>query len=265
MKVVTLVRDPFELIISGYLYHYAAKEKWCSEPMRGAMRKPRGPREFGLKLVLDSYDAKDGLITADPGNAPYDKYLKSISLEDGLLAEFVRATMRDLPALELALQATRANEDESSYECLDSFTALKVEGAVDPYTETWRRVFEFLEYPRASIPAMLTQAQKHDIVKSPTALHGHGTSKNPHKRHELFSTAFRVDQEKFNGKYARFAKQLGCPQPSNPSHKRDVRSTNTSNTNGPGSDSTARLVPYECDCSQDRTPECCHYVWGQGE
>jgi hypothetical protein len=158
--------------------------------------------------------------------------------------------IRDLPALELAYTTTSSStpERKSSFVCLDSFTSVrdarpgtsstrctttvhylttslrhhpppqpKLESS-DPYVETWTKVFEFWEYPAASVGPAVTQAQKHDIIKRPEALGGHGTVKSGEKadgyRAHLFAVAVDVDREYFGGKYAKLAGQLKCPQPS---------------------------------------------------
>ena len=66
----------------------------------------------------------------------------------------------------------------------------------------------------------MVQAQKHDIIKRPQALKGHGTVKDGDKhkadgyRAHLFAVAVDVDREYFGGKYAQLARKLQCPQPS---------------------------------------------------
>ena len=66
IRVMAMVRDPFELIVSGYLYHAAAKEKWCAESMRlGPPGSPKwrqvgkSVKEFGLGKLLACKDDAD--------------------------------------------------------------------------------------------------------------------------------------------------------------------------------------------------------------
>jgi len=227
-RVMAMVRDPFELIVSGYLYHAAAKEKWCAEPMRVGQQGTskwkqvgKGAKEFGLAKLIKCKEDPQCPVTIEPGHRGYDKYLKSISMRQGLLAEFVRASMRDLPALELAYRTTSGStaEKKSSFVCLDSFTAPKNESR-DPYRETWTKIFEFWDYPAKAIGPAVVQAQKHDIIKRPQALGGHGTLKDGKNansddyRGHLFAVAVDVDREYFGGRYAQLAANLKCPQPS---------------------------------------------------
>lgn len=165
---------------------------------------------------------------------------------------------RDLPALELAYTTASSStpERKSSFVCLDSFTAVrganpwnlnvplykksttsshhcttthhtqpKLESS-DPYVETWTKVFEFWDYPAASVGPAVAQAQKHDIIKRPAALGGHGTVKNSEKadgyRARLFAVAVDVDRHYFGGKYTELARQLKCPQPSDGKGAGDV-------------------------------------------
>ena len=56
--VMAFVRDPFELIVSGYLYHHAGKESWCTWAMRGGFRGGKRDElakvDFGIATLLQS-------------------------------------------------------------------------------------------------------------------------------------------------------------------------------------------------------------------
>ncbi len=71
-RIVRFVRDPRDLIVSGYFYHRRGAEPWF---------RFRGP--------TDAYwSAINGRVPADmPSDVSYAEYLESLSVEDGLLAE----------------------------------------------------------------------------------------------------------------------------------------------------------------------------------
>lgn len=212
--VMAFVRDPFELIVSGYLYHHAGKESWCTWAMRGGFRGGKRDElakvDFGIATLLQS-----PAVPAVAGSESYQGYLKRLSGHDGVLAEFVRASHRDLPALEAGWTAAKASTPlhNASYECLDTFMAPKENGR-DPFLEAWTRIFRFFRYPPESIAPSLRAAQKHDIVKNPQTLKGHGTQHSTPQRTKLYNTAVEVDRMHFGGRYADLSRRLNCPRPS---------------------------------------------------
>ena len=213
--VMAFVRDPFELIVSGYLYHLAGKESWCTWSMKRGFRGPKDEVtqvDFGITKLLRSSSAPQ---VSDNGES-YQGYLKRLDAYGGILAEFIRASHRDLPALEAGWTAAKASTElrNASYECLDSFMEPKSANR-DPFSEAWGRVFRFFGYPEASIPGSIRAAQKHDIIRNPQTLKGHGTQHETPKRRMLYKTAIEVDRKVFHGKYMDLSKRLACPQPSN--------------------------------------------------
>ena len=226
VTVMAFVRDPFELIVSGYLYHKAVKEEWCGKPMRAFAKTSDTAKDFGLVTLLQSHD-ENKIPEENPSGDSYAKYLSRLDMRQGILAEFVRASFRDLPAMELALVSKNhsfmngEHKHVHDYICLDTFTAPKINGQ-DPYVDAWTRVFQFLEFPEASIPKAVKVAQKHDIVKNPSALHGHGTAHGNDYRKSLFQSAVEVDQAYLGGRYGRLAEALGCPQPNRKSPEPEV-------------------------------------------
>lgn len=72
IKVVRFIRDPRDLLISGYFYHLRAAEHWC---------------EFDHAIDAD-YQLVNGRVPASlPARQSLTDYLNSVSLEEGLLAE----------------------------------------------------------------------------------------------------------------------------------------------------------------------------------
>lgn len=72
VKVVRFIRDPRDLLVSGYFYHKRCAEHWCAL---------ENATDLDWKMV-------NGAVPASlPPNTALATYLKSASLEDGLLAE----------------------------------------------------------------------------------------------------------------------------------------------------------------------------------
>ncbi len=66
------IRDPRDLVVSGYFYHKRGAEAWCRIPW---------PDEMKWQAVNGTIP--EGLVTGQS----YAEFLESISLEDGLIAE----------------------------------------------------------------------------------------------------------------------------------------------------------------------------------
>ncbi len=71
-KISRFIRDPRDMIVSGYFYHKKGAENWCNII---------GPNENDWKRV-------NGNLNKNLGHThSYTSYLNSLSLEDGLIAE----------------------------------------------------------------------------------------------------------------------------------------------------------------------------------
>jgi hypothetical protein len=72
VKVVRFIRDPRDLLVSGYFYHKRGAEHWCAL---------ENATDLDWKMV-------NGAVPASlPANTSLATYLKTASLEDGLRAE----------------------------------------------------------------------------------------------------------------------------------------------------------------------------------
>lgn len=72
-RITRLVRDPRDLVVSGYLYHRRGAEDWCDAPV------PSDERFRVVNGHVSSELAQSGLS--------FKNYLQSVSEEQGLLAE----------------------------------------------------------------------------------------------------------------------------------------------------------------------------------
>jgi len=70
-KISRFIRDPRDLVVSGYFYHKRGAEQWCNI---------NNPTELDYKVV-------NGAIPPCLNGGAYSEYLSSVSEEDGLIAE----------------------------------------------------------------------------------------------------------------------------------------------------------------------------------
>ncbi len=72
VRVVHIIRDPRDLLISGYYYHKRATEEWCTY----------------LNPTGEDWAVVNGAVPSTlPPNTSFSDYLHEVSLEEGLLAE----------------------------------------------------------------------------------------------------------------------------------------------------------------------------------
>ena len=71
-RISRFIRDPRDLVVSGYLYHLRGAEKWCNvvDPTDETWSVVRGNRPEGM-----------------PAGTSYTTYLQGLGTEEGLLAE----------------------------------------------------------------------------------------------------------------------------------------------------------------------------------
>lgn len=74
------LRDPRDLVVSGYKYHLWTKEAWCNEPFQGWEWVTRHP-------VFEQYIERDR--SHHPTTASYQNYLKTLTPEQGILLEII--------------------------------------------------------------------------------------------------------------------------------------------------------------------------------
>ncbi len=73
-----MIRDPRDVVISGYHYHLWTEEAWCNKKIADL---PQQMRDKWKRLPIE-----------DIGHLSYKEYLNTLSAEEGLLAEIDRAS-----------------------------------------------------------------------------------------------------------------------------------------------------------------------------
>lgn len=213
-RVVALVRDPFELFVSGLLYHAAGMEPWCKMKMGDQNSKAtrEAQHNFGIVSLLNAAPKHPKLPTPQRTES-YARYLNRVDARSAMYAEILRSGHRELPSLHTALRESII-DDNIILLCLDAFSAPK-NGTFDPYRETWRTAFKHFQYPEDSMKGALDLASVHDLSnkKKHSSREATHTTSHGHKRRELFEFAKIVDREEFDGHNAKLAEEFNCPQP----------------------------------------------------
>lgn len=130
VRVTRFVRDPRDLVVSGYFYHRAGREPWCHVV---------GPGDADLAMV-------NGAVPSGmPRNQSFADYLNSCSLEQGLMAEI----------------EFRARHFESMRRWPDDDPRIRVfryEEIVGREVLVFRKIFQFLGLPWFAYPGGLARA-----------------------------------------------------------------------------------------------------------
>jgi hypothetical protein len=120
-RVSRFIRDPRDLIVSGYFYHKRGAEDWCNI----------------VDPTLEDWRVVNGTIPADlPTGQSFSGYLQSIAPEDGLLAEMEFRRNH--------FESMRAWPDD--HPCIRLF---RYEDIVGNEVEVFQQIFAFYELPRS--------------------------------------------------------------------------------------------------------------------
>lgn len=149
-------RNPYEMVVSGYLYHKEGKESWCTSPLNRRLNNP--PLAFyhdQAKVVAKAAEGSSfnmmGTDTLDRAavacilpdvktGESYSAYLRRIPPSAGLLAEYIRAMQMDLPDM-VANHRTAATSDSAANLCSSTNS-----GDLQSCEDNWQNAFESL-YP----------------------------------------------------------------------------------------------------------------------
>jgi hypothetical protein len=217
-----LVRDPREIVVSGYLYHRRADEKWSRLPMsqlddtyisskpswnqlylRGvlAVREAASRNQFGSQL-----------LPSPIGDESYADYLVRIPPEAGLLAEYVAASQQRLPFLALMHDSLR------NYPCAHAACLADFSGPLGTCERTWERTLLALRYPSAWVPKVAAHAAQATCPKSPAVGRANkhdatlqkGTIPTAELPSVLMANLVDLDRRTLGGALAHLAETIDC-------------------------------------------------------
>ena len=158
IKVVRLIRDPRDLIISGYFYHKRAGERWC---------RFENPTDVDFEVV-------NGVVPASlPQGQSLTTYLNEVSVEEGLAAEI------EFRRKHLESMMEWPEEDERVLTC-------RYEDLLGNEAETFGEIFTFFQQPDWIVRNAKKVADRYRIGAK-EAVKGHVRNPQSKQWQKLFS------------------------------------------------------------------------------
>jgi hypothetical protein len=129
-----LIRDPRDMVVSGYFYHLWTKESWVHVPMKNLLgdKDPHWPYFSGTEF----------------GEKTYQEYLKSLNQEEGILTEIRRSTGYSLKHM--------ANWDYAN----PDFVEIKYENLMTDWKNEFTRLFAHYGFNDRAIEDSLKLADR---------------------------------------------------------------------------------------------------------
>lgn len=208
-----VARNPFEMLVSGYLYHMAAAEPWLlnSFEQAGSISKGYFPEVYGSRGTADVFNSShSGYYSAwlpeAKAEETFPEYLRRVDLDAGLIAEFIWASNTSLAAMRFSTRYIEKSQCSTNI-CYNKF--------LENCTFAWERVLRTWEIQEPDYSTMLGAANK-----SCPGVNGLGwhSSQNEmtqkgltHKPvNELVSRLRDLDHLVLNGTVAALEDHLGC-------------------------------------------------------
>jgi hypothetical protein len=158
-KFSLFVRDPRDLIVSGYHYHKKGAEKWCHE------KRPKGSD-------FDSFG--DAPVKDTPSGESYYDHLNRVSVEDGLIAE-IKFRKR---SFEAQRHWARIQSDR--------LLLLKYEDILGREVEAFRRLASYYELSLIDTQKFLFFAKRNSAPRK-VSQGGHIRNPSPSQWRSIFS------------------------------------------------------------------------------
>jgi hypothetical protein len=128
-----LIRDPRDIIVSGYFYHLWTKEWWVHVPRKGSFQFPENWPYFSIEEF---------------GNLSYQQYLKSLDQEEGILVELRRAAGYNIKHM--------VDWDYSN----PNFIEVKYENLMKDWRSEFNSIFNHYEFKQEAIDISLKLTDK---------------------------------------------------------------------------------------------------------
>jgi hypothetical protein len=146
-KGIRIIRDPRDVIVSGFLYHQRCSEKWC---INSDFSNPSHPFPQ-VPWPLDGSDlvTKENYVASLNGLS-YQEKIRSLDREEGLIFEmdgFAKITI----------------EEMISWEQQDSVLTIKMEDLIGDFDGQFEKIFRWLEIEDEYIASCLEIAVAHDM------------------------------------------------------------------------------------------------------
>ncbi len=144
---VRIIRDPRDVIVSGFLYHQRCSELWCinSDFSKPGFNHPQVP----LPLAHRDLKTREGFVSR-LGGVSYQEKIRGLEQDEGLIFEmdgFARITIDEMV----------------SWKERDNVMTIKMEDLVGEFDESFEKMFRWLGIPDPSIQTCLEIARRHDL------------------------------------------------------------------------------------------------------
>ena len=196
-----VIRDPRDIIVSGYQYHCRTSEKWCIN----SDFTPKLPILFPKVPYSQQHRSEEWKLgyLKSLSERSYQENLLSMSQRDGLLFE-----MNNYGAWTIeSMKAWNYN--------LDNILELKYEQLMNSYDNAFHSIFDHFGFSRSEIDAGMDVASKHDLRrKSAKELEkmNHVSSSKTSRWKEFFEP---VHKEMFIKNFGNLLVELGYEKDNN--------------------------------------------------
>ena len=184
---VHFIRDPRDVIVSGYLFHKRTDEAWCINKNLNVSGEINHP-QVDFSQVHLTHEEKSKYLEWLDGKS-YQENIASISQDDGLIFEMNGFAGRTIDCM------TNWTGNEQIIE-------VKFEEITTQYDKMWKGIFTHLGFTDKAMEKAMSIARKHDIGR----MSGDEIKQNKHistgkisKWKDFFSEAVEKEySEKFN-------------------------------------------------------------------
>jgi len=144
---VRIIRDPRDVIVSGYLYHQRCSELWC---INSDFSEPGFPHpQVPLPLAHRNKPEREAFVSRLEG-VSYQEKIRGLEQEDGLIFEmdgFAKITIDEMVC----------------WEERDNVMTIKMEDLVADFDVSFEKLFRWLGFPESGLPICLEIARGHDM------------------------------------------------------------------------------------------------------
>ena len=144
---VRIIRDPRDVIVSGFLYHQRCSELWC---INSDFSKPfYHHQQVPLPLAHMDLETREAFVSRLVG-VSYQERILGLEQDDGLIFEmdgFARITIDEMVG----------------WKERENVLTIKMEDMVADFDGSFEKLFKWIGIPDASIPICLEIARGHDM------------------------------------------------------------------------------------------------------
>jgi hypothetical protein len=194
-KILLMNRNPFHLIVSGYLYHRRGSEEWTRAEIPFYRKDIQGHHLLPMRADMV------GIPSPQKGES-YMQYLQRLPTEEGIAAEVIRCQHREFEHMRRNADTRQTAQSGNVLGfCLGDFMRTQEE-----FLRHMDSIFRFLGLD------MDCAQELHAIMdtEGPTGFHPHGTRNETQDRTALVDLARQADMRYFNGLVAQLEQQVRC-------------------------------------------------------